>query len=866
MQDAAEISERLYRHWVPLSTIRLIEKQISDNKPLRYIKLNAFLHDIGKLIYGFQKRILLYLPEIKYCIEKQIDFTQKTNNNKISHSLASQNILKLFEFPFSASVIVGAHHGEPQVDSRCWDLKLNPKSYYGEHKETFTDVWKKWIDYSLYKCGYESVEEIPEITQPAQMIISGLISEADWIASNKNYFPLISTDCVNSFGNYPTGRADEGWKKFSAPAPWSMHTYFADKETFEKRFSGYKPNSIQETLIETANNNGCDGGIYILEAPMGSGKTEAALMAAEILASKNQSGGIFFCLPTQATANGVFERIIPWAKTLPEEEKNSIMLAHQASELNDIFREIKNKKKADEQENISRPDNLYVHEWFNGKKQTLLSNFVVGTIDQLLLAGLSQKYVTMRHLGLAGKVVIIDEVHSYDAYMNSILDDVLRWLGSYHTPVILLSATLPKKRRAELIKAYIGETKFEDTRKQNWEKENAYPLITYCDDFSDNPVPVAVPITFNQAKRKVKIKRITEEDIISILREKLREGGCAGIICNTIKKAQRISLLIEKNINDAEILVCHSKYPSEDRSEIEKQLLETVGKNSNKKDRYSKIHIIVGTQTLEQSLDLDFDFLITDLCPMDVLLQRIGRLFRHLRERNSVFTEAICAVLDYSDEYSKIYDAWTVKQAEKYLPAEITLPDDISNLIQSAYDTETCEKNKLLEKYLDSKKVMKTKGEAICLKAPSNIKGDTIAGMLTRRNVPDNDDVAVAKVRLGVDSIPVYVMIYDGSDKIKFISNRHNPISRFHTPSEEEIICIKRQRINLPYSLSVGRTSEMVLNEIEKMNLKILPEWQKSKDFKGELVLLLDENMEVTFGEYKLKYHNRYGMITEKMS
>lgn len=75
-------------------------------------------------------------------------------------------------------------------------------------------------------------------------------------------------------------------------------------------------------------------------------------------------------------------------------------------------------------------EDVTAHQWFGGRKRGLLSSFVVGTVDQLLMAALKARHVQLRHLGLAGKVVIIDEVHAYDAYMNVYLDRVLTWLGA----------------------------------------------------------------------------------------------------------------------------------------------------------------------------------------------------------------------------------------------------------------------------------------------------------------------------------------------------------------------------------------------------------------------------------------------------
>lgn len=864
MQDTAEIAVRLVQHCLPLSTLEFLKEQIGEKNLYNYIKLHALLHDIGKFTYKFQYRILDLLPEIKRKIEDQIDMSVRISEESFRHSLASQNILELYGFPLSTSVIAGAHHGEPLVDFRHLNMTCEPKSYWGKNEALFKSVWQLWIEYALHESGFNTPNEVPSVDQSAQLLLSGLIIEADWIASNTDYFPLISTNFVPDFGAYFPERAEKAWAAFDFSSPWNISTFSVDDTVFSNRFNGIKPNSIQKEFAETCSKNQGKGGIYILEAPMGCGKTEAALMGAELLASINNCGGIFFCLPTKAAANGIFDRIVPWAKNLPDNERNSVSLAHQVSELSDLYRTDKNScSQCGAEDNVS--EDLYVHKWLSEKKQSLFSTFVVSTIDQLLLAGISQKYAFLRHISLAGKVVIIDGIHSYDAYMNVILDSVLNLLGSFKTPVILLSTILTGKRRAELIHAYANTNSRKKTVSEEWSTTKNYPLITYCEPAADPQVIKSIAISYNEKKKHIKIQRINEDSIVEILKEKLKDGGCAGIICNTVARAQRFAMLIKDALPDAYEIVYHTQFLLEHCTGIEKELTVCKGKKSTEEDRYSRKTIVIGTQKLEQSLDIDFDFLITDLCPMDVLLQRIGSLFLYERERNSIFTEPCCAVLDYSDEYARIYDEWTLSMSEKLLPEFITMPDDLSTLVHAAYSTNECPEDKTLNKYLKNEKEMRNKASLIGIQPLSNKEGKTIAGMFTRKNSPGNDDLEMATVRCGIDSIPVYVMVYDGSDNIRFVNNSHEPISRNHVPSYEESLLIKKQKINLPYALSVGTEAAEVISKLEQMNSSIIPEWQNSKELKGKLILLLDENNEVSFVNYKMKYHSLLGMVTERI-
>lgn len=160
----------------------------------------------------------------------------------------------------------------------------------------------------------------------------------------------------------------------------------------------------------------------------------------------------------------------------------------------------------------------------------------------------------LRHLGLAGKVVIIDECHAYDAYMNCYLDRALEWLGWYKVPVILLSATLPARRRAELIEAY--QQKRRPDPDAPWRFSCGYPLLTWTDgaEVKQTVIPLDTP------GQTVKLTPLTEAELPGLLRRKLAEGGCAGVIVNTVKKAQKIAQLLRESLPDKEVQLFHAQF------------------------------------------------------------------------------------------------------------------------------------------------------------------------------------------------------------------------------------------------------------------------------------------------------------------
>lgn len=367
------------------------------------------------------------------------------------------------------------------------------------------------------------------------------------------------------------------------------------------------------------------------------------------------------------------------------------------------------------------------------------------------MASIKQKHIMLRHLGLAGKVVIIDECHAYDAYMNVYLDRTLRWLGEYKVPVIILSATLPSQRRNELMKSYMGNTNY----KQSIEKTDsadtlAYPLISWTDGTF---IKQKSDIEHDFVEKTVHIQKTCDDDICDILNERLYDGGCVGIIVNTVEKAQALYEKISGEFPTFEVKLYHSRYIMTERTKREKELVVRVGKQSKNRDGL----VVIGTQVLEQSLDLDFDLMITELCPMDLLLQRIGRLHRHERNRPELLQEAYCYVIDTEDsEFDKsselIYGRWLLRKTRRTLPQSITIPKDISSLVGEVYrepDEETMlesEQDAYFE-YTNEYDIKQGKAKAFLLTEPKRGRMSTLHSMLNKNFDAKDDKKAEAKVR-----------------------------------------------------------------------------------------------------------------------
>lgn len=562
LRDTAGIMVYLVQRWLPDSVrqhIGLDEDQLTQTACFL-----GWVHDLGKISAAFQGPMMAHLPEPRQRLEKYTTLRYREQNRKYSrHALASEAILRWLKCPNGLASVAGAHHGKPQTGKNVLDQLGDEEeegswesNYWPEGEQKFWEsCWRELFDYALQESGFSSVDELPQLTIPAEILLTGLLIMADWIASNTRYFPLIPVEEVGSDTLYPA-RVNRAWEALDLTSPWEVQSDVTEPGAFAERF-GFPPNEVQRAMLEAVS-QAQEPGMFILEAQMGVGKTEAALGAAEILAKHGGEGGIFFGLPTQATANGIFGRLLAWAEKQPDGLEHSIKLAHGMAELNEAYLRLQQDTVWVEEDLEADPDadpesRVMVHQWFRGNKQGLLADFVIGTVDQLLLAALKQKHVMLRHLGLAGKVAVIDECHAYDAYMNCYLDRALTWLGRYKVPVILLSATLPAKRRVELVRAYLNGRTAPDGL---WQTCRGYPLLTW----TDGKQVEQTTIPLETEPRRVETFPLTEEQLTDTLRSALREGGCAGVIVNTVKKAQAIAARLRAELPEFEVVVFHAQF------------------------------------------------------------------------------------------------------------------------------------------------------------------------------------------------------------------------------------------------------------------------------------------------------------------
>lgn len=719
LEDATHVAGLLWDAFVPVAVRRELASacELSDDETRAVYRFLAGVHDIGKASPRFAVQAP---PHFNYIADRLRDqgFTLAPGPTQVRHEIVSQ--IALAEWL--------QHQGADAVAAQTWACVLG--GHHGKNPDAFTvrqamdrpaDIGRgKWDEVRHELIGgiaaLTGVDATAadwarrELPVTAQVIMTALVVMADWIASDEHRFPYDDDTPAED-------RAERAIADLALPEPW--HPATSDESvdgmlsTRFPRLQGHAARPLQTSLVQAALTS-TRPPLLILEGPMGQGKTEAALLAAEVLAARFGQGGVFFGLPTMATANPMFTRTLDWLNHTLNEADASVSLAHGKAALNDDYADLVTRSRYSSAQPPHEQDpwaeQVYdeappstppstkpsapttgqaaANAWLRGRRRAGLASVVVGTIDQALFAGLKAKHVALRHLSLAGKVVVIDEVHAADSYMRTYLERVLTWLAAYNTPVILMSATLPPDQREAFVRAYaLGR---DDWNPAATDRGDAYPRVTMYDDEVRH-----VPVTSTPTQQTVTVERIDDSlaTLVSTLDDALREGGCAAVICNTVGRAQEAYTAFRDLWSD-DVELLHSRFLAPERASRERRLVELLGPDHQHRPRR---RIVVGTQVLEQSLDIDVDVMVTDLAPVDLVLQRVGRLHRHATTpRPAPLTAPRLLVRGVKDWEATppepiagsraIYGLAALLRGAAVLGDEIALPDDIAPLVRRAYD------------------------------------------------------------------------------------------------------------------------------------------------------------------------------------
>lgn len=458
----------------------------------------------------------------------------------------------------------------------------------------------------------------------------GFCSVCDWIASNRR----VAKEAP-SCGD-PAVYFEEVKKKIQGILPNFGLTGEAPALTgFSGMFPGYSPRGIQAADMGRGNKNT----LIIAEASTGSGKTEFALCEAARIMEEGNADGIVFALPTQATANALFDRVTEWAgRVFPSSPQ--IVLAHGKSSFHGGFMEAVGRgyeMSAQQGDFLPGSPEVYCPSWIaSGKKRSLLGRIVICTVDQVLKSALPIRHGSVYGFAAARSVLIVDEVHSYSPYMSGLLDKVLKELSQAGGSAILLSATLPAKRKRKILSVWSGSSPHPEQESG----QAPYPLLTVgpgrrCT--GGEGVHSVRRISPSQADPRkdvrIQVRRLPDtlpdKEMAGEIVEAALSGKAVAFICNLVDAAFAVRDIILKTCEEKKVSLpvdfLHSRFLPGHRAEIEDRVMTNFGKGRIP----GKGRIIIGTQVLEQSLDLDFDILYTQLCPVDLLFQRMGRLYRH---------------------------------------------------------------------------------------------------------------------------------------------------------------------------------------------------------------------------------------------
>ncbi|MBN8760438.1 MAG: hypothetical protein BGO61_12965 [Thiobacillus sp. 65-69] len=481
----------------------------------------------------------------------------------------------------------------------------------------------------------------PPCSLPARALLAGFCASCDWLGSNTDEFDYRAPDTALSsylrkrLAQIESSRMLERYGLLSAAQSYAgLSALLGNAES---------PRGVQ-TLVDDLP---ASAGLTLIEAPTGSGKTEAALAYAWRLLEAGIADSIVFALPTQATANAMFERVKSFAAKVYGEA--NVVLAHGKRDFNVGFQQLIERgqrriRQGDEEASVQ------CAAWLaSSRKRVFLGQIGVCTVDQVLLSVLPVRHKFVRSFGLNKSVLIVDEIHAYDAYMYGLLGEVLKNQCACGGSAVLLSATLSTSLRDKLLAAWNSEAAGDATNAP-------YPALWHATGSTVTPLTVAK--THRPPRRKVGIECLRlpaaypDDDLRARIVAAARNGALVAVVVNLVDDAQRLARELRQLVADSpaiEVDIFHARYRFADRQDKEAAALKHYGRSAPR----GKGRILIATQVVEQSLDLDFDWLITQICPVDLLFQRLGRLHRHEREwRPPGFETPRCSVLTVEhDDY-----------------------------------------------------------------------------------------------------------------------------------------------------------------------------------------------------------------------
>ncbi|MCM8749102.1 CRISPR-associated helicase Cas3' [Thermomicrobiaceae bacterium CFH 74404] len=739
--DVACVTEALWELGLTSGARQLLAHALGlrEDEARCWLAFWAGLHDVGKAFPGFQIRE--QGSPIERAATRQVlaagfprgmPTVQPAPHGTVTACVLKSLLVEEFahspDLARAVAYAVGGHHGAFPTATDV--LNVDPQV---PSAGPWADARRQLAEPLAAVTGVSAISP-PAGTLPtaSATLLAGLVSVADWIGSIESpHFPHAAELGAQSRidpAEYVAAARRQARQALDA-IDWRAPPR-QPPAGFAALFPGIsEPNELQRLVDALADRLGdTHPALVVIEAPTGEGKTEAAWLLADRWAIAGAQRGVYVAMPTQATSDGLFGRVRTFLEhrygATDDRSRVALQLLHGHASLSAEFAALRGQagglpepNVGDETRPVGGAGAVIAGEWFTHRKRGLLAPFGVGTVDQALLGVLRVRHVFVRLFGLAARTVVIDEAHAYDTYMSTLLERLLEWLGALGTSVVVLSATLPSERRRRLAQAYArGLTGLHEPPAV---PEAPYPRVTWVTATEAGAEHVAASSTGSRTIELEWISATSQDgDPAEILADRLRAaltgGGCAAVVCNTVRQAQDLYRALQPHFpglaDDGlpELDLLHARFRFLDRRERERRVLKRFGKPGGTVAlpdgtvtpvRRPHRAVLVATQVIEQSLDLDFDLMGTYVAPVDLVLQRAGRLHRHRRtERPLRLTEPrlwlLAPELDehgiprFGSGTEWIYDRHLLLRTWLALRTRerIVVPDDVEGLIGLVYD------------------------------------------------------------------------------------------------------------------------------------------------------------------------------------
>lgn len=588
------------------------------------------MHDVGKFACRFQAKAPKHFPK---CFDVSPESIASKHFDHAAAGLALFNAdRKTFFGDADVDVtawrtlvraVVGHHGSPPDVPPNRGGVRSLRRDFHDIGIEAARSFGRE-VQRLLGGEGLPGLDE--ERAKRSSFLLAGLAVLADWLGSNERWFHYHphEVDLRAYWNNVARKRASDAVRESGVLTAPPSRTF-----SYESLIGKNEPSPMQHWAKDIKLPEGPS--LFLIEDETGSGKTEAAVMLAHRLMSAGRADGVYVALPTMATANAMFDRLASAHRLLfADGTKPSVALAHGARDLHPGFRAVRMFGGGPDQQ-YSQSDDTSVAanvtasaacaDWIaDDRRRSFLADVGVGTVDQALLSVLPSRHQSLRLLGLTRRVLVVDEVHAYDAYMEREIQRLLEFQAALGGSAILLSASLPLLMREKFLAAF---SKGLGLPARGDDSNEAYPAATVC--------ATSVRSTSAIAGRKGHGRQLP----VRFLRSPALAIDEVAAASNAGKAVLYVRNTVDDVLDAAEKLasrglapdIFHARFALSDRLAIERLIVDTFGKNSRKSQRNGRI--LVASQVVEQSLDLDFDVLITDLAPIDLVIQRAGRLWRH---------------------------------------------------------------------------------------------------------------------------------------------------------------------------------------------------------------------------------------------